>query len=103
MRFAGMFVGILLGVIVTCCVVTFHPAEAATPLDSTAPIVVRYEDASGTPVMAPRTIPLYEYVEGSDAAISKEIHDLEYAIEADLHAKDRSFNRTHEFIDGRQW
>jgi hypothetical protein len=70
-----------------------------TPLDSTQPVVVHYEHG-GVVASRATTMPLWRYVEvrrGGEDTI------LRAAIEADLHAKDATFHRTHEVIDGKAW
>lgn len=80
-----------------------RPTNPALVLDSHTPIVVRTEDASGTQVMPPVTMPLWRYVQEEAAMPSAEMDAFQFAFEADLHRKDPTFHRTHELIDGRTW
>jgi hypothetical protein len=77
-------------------------APASTPrlLSTTTPIIVRTLDASGVTVLPDRTVPIWQYVEGADRGEYMRRTDFEAAFEADLHAHDASFSRTHRLIDG---
>jgi len=69
-------------------------------------VVVRYETLEhgvATQIAAPRTMPLWEYVEGGDRETRQRLNDLMTTLEQDLHAKDSRFHLTHELIDGREW
>jgi len=111
--------GILLGVIVAIVLIggvlvyqlemakveqpRIAPIFTSKTLSSTDLIVVHTEDASGNVVMPPKTMHLWEYVEGGDRANKAEMTAFLAALEADLHAKDTTFHQTHEFIDGKKW
>jgi hypothetical protein len=75
-------------------------AAVARPLSNLDPIEQHWEDPDGNEVMPPETVPLWKYVEvergGPDT-------DLRAALEADLHAGDATWHKTHEICDGKEW
>jgi hypothetical protein len=81
-------------------------AESSRRLDVRDPVVGRFETYSQgqrQEIMQPRTMPLWEYVQGGDRAVQDRLDAFEKAFEKDLHTKDTSFHLTHELIDGKEW
>ncbi len=69
-------------------------------------VVVRYEtysDGQLQEVLPPTSMPLWQYVQGGDAAVEDRLERFQRAFEADLHNRDDSFHLTHELIDGKEW
>jgi len=75
-------------------------------IDVRDPVLVRYETYSGGELhemLPPKSMPLWQYVQGGDDAVEDRLESLERALEADLHNKDTEFHLTHELIDGKEW
>jgi hypothetical protein len=99
----GVAVGVALGLVLALSLAVSRPAVASSPLvlDSHTPMVVRTEDTSGAAVLPPRRVEIQKYIDTGDAATRAELTDLEFALEADIHAHDPKFTRTHDLIDGK--
>lgn len=78
-------------------------AHESQPLDCNTLVVQRWETADGVEVMPPQLVPLWSYIQSPDQANAMALHEFEMAFEADLHAGDMTFHKTHEVCDGKEW
>ena len=99
----GLAAGVVIGLMFALSLGVSRPAVASSPLvlDSHTPMVVRTEDTSGAAVLPPQRVELQKYIDSGDAANRAQLTDLEFALEADIHAHDPKFTRTHNLIDGK--
>lgn len=91
-----------------CALVVAFAAYARLPeqpevLSNMTPVIVHWQTLDGTEVKPPEVMPLWQYVEPGDTKNAEDLLALKLAFESDLEAKDPTFHKTHELIDGKQW
>lgn len=72
------------------------------PLTTQTPVIQQWLDpTTGERVIPDKLTTIGELTAGKASAV--ELLHFEIAFENDLHAKDITFHRTHEVIDGKRW